>query len=359
MTQIYTVRSSPNMAASKYMGKRESTTANLPNNSTVSMTLRGISEPLMTVTSIALSSDLAEDKFYVNGKREENPKGIKHALDVLRSQTEFSGKVIMASLNSYLSDAGIASSSAAAAALASALSEALHLTSPNAPSILAREISGSGARGVFGGWVEWKRGHRPDGKDSYARQLYDENYWSELNDLIVVLYTSPRKVSTDESHRRAVDSPLYSDFTRFSERASKILKTALHQKDFPLLAGTMMSASDAMHGMLASSRPPVRYMNDLSCKLIDFVNEFNASEGEIVVGYTFDAGSNGQVLVGDKHKPAVLRGLNQAGFGRIIEAKAGPEPTLLGAEYSLIDESALTPKSIEPGLYFHELQRKF
>ncbi len=79
----------------------------------------------------------------------------------------------VASANNFPTASGLASSASGFAALAGAASQAAGLSlSGRELSQLARFGSGSACRSVFGGFVEWNAGHRPDGRDCFARSVY-------------------------------------------------------------------------------------------------------------------------------------------------------------------------------------------
>ena len=119
----------------------------------------------------------------------------------------------MASVNTFPSSAGIASSASGFAALATAFSAVAGVdATPDELSVLARRCgSGSAARSVLGGLVEWPG--PADDPGSPARQIAGPEHW-ELCDLIAVVSSDEKPVSSRDGHRRAPSSPY---FTRRQE----------------------------------------------------------------------------------------------------------------------------------------------
>lgn len=54
-------------------------------------------------------------------------------------------------------------------------------------STIARMGSGSACRSVFGGFVRWHAGNKPDGSDSFAEQLFPADHWPEMCVVILVV----------------------------------------------------------------------------------------------------------------------------------------------------------------------------
>src|SRR5207237_2240063 len=110
--------------------------------------------------------------------RGEEAARVTHFLDVLRREAGRHERADVVTRSTVPRGIGLASSAAAFAALALAGSRAagLELT-PSALSALARRGSGSAARSIFGGFVEWHRGERADGVDSVAELLAGPEHW--------------------------------------------------------------------------------------------------------------------------------------------------------------------------------------
>src|SRR5699024_9154336 len=74
--------------------------------------------------------------------------------------------------------AGFASSASGFAALAAAATKALEMAIHlPALSRITRQVSGSACRSIYGGFVEWQKGEREDGTDSYAVPIAPQNHW--------------------------------------------------------------------------------------------------------------------------------------------------------------------------------------
>src|SRR5262249_6209117 len=105
--------------------------------------------------------------------------------------------------------AGLASSASAFAALALASTRAAGLAlDAGALSALARRGSGSAARSIARGFVEWHRGERADGADSIAEQLRGPGEW-DVQTVVAVVDERPKAISSRDGMARAANSPLY------------------------------------------------------------------------------------------------------------------------------------------------------
>ncbi len=186
--KTYTARGSPNIALIKYWGKRDERLV-LPCNSSVSITLSH--EALHTTTSVRLSDKLDADAFYLDGVMQDlSEKDVAERFRVVNTMRKLAGvdaHVLVASDNSFPASSGMASSASGIATLVYVMDQALELNlGKKELSRLARQGSGSACRSMFGCLVMWKKGTKPDGVDSYAQQLFSENYWPELVDIIAV-----------------------------------------------------------------------------------------------------------------------------------------------------------------------------
>src|SRR5690606_345496 len=108
-------------------------------------------------------------------------------LDRVRALAGIETPARVASRNSFPTGAGIASSASAFAALTVAACAAAGLDlSERDRSILARLGSGSAARSIPAGFVEWTTGEHSE--DSYAYAIAPPEHW-DLRDLIAIVQT--------------------------------------------------------------------------------------------------------------------------------------------------------------------------
>jgi diphosphomevalonate decarboxylase len=150
--------------------------------------------------------------------------------------------------------AGLASSAAAFASVAVAASRAagLHLEPP-ALSALARRGSGSASRSIFGGFVEWRRGARADGRDSIAEPLLPANAWP-VRMVVAVTSTARKAVSSREGMARAAASPLYPAWVETAEADLAEARRAIAARDLEALGLVAEHSAMKMHAIGLAAR---------------------------------------------------------------------------------------------------------
>ncbi|MGC9132697.1 MAG: diphosphomevalonate decarboxylase, partial [Candidatus Micrarchaeia archaeon] len=243
---------------------------------------------------------------------------------------------------------GLASSASGIAALVVAAASALKLKlNEKELSIVARLGSGSACRSVIGGFVEWKRGKKEDGSDSYAKQIVDSSYWPEFCDIIAVVETREKKIGSRAGMKQTVaTSILYPARVKYLPRVIKETKEAILSKNHQKLFEIAMRDSNNMHATMFDTWPPIFYLNNTSIEIIDKIHELNESSGETIAAYSFDAGPNANVFTLKKYIAEVKRALKEIdGIKYFIECGVGKGPKLiLDEKEHLIDENGKLKK---------------
>ncbi len=348
--KVVTARGSPNIAFIKYWGKRDEKLI-LPCNSSLSMTLS--SDTLNTTTSVLISKKLEKDAFYIDGVLQDlQDPDVKERFEIvnkLRKMAKVKEKMLIVSKNNFPASSGMASSASGIATLIYVLNAALELKlTQRELSIIARQGSGSACRSVFGGIVVWKKGSNPDGTDSYAEQIFDENYWAELTDNIVIVTQEKKKVSSRAGMKQTVQTnPLYEMRYSSSETHIKEFVDAYKDKDFHRIADIIIADSNEMHALMLSTKPSIRYLNKASYAIMDAIEELNAKEGKNIAAYTFDAGANAHIITLASNREKVMNALKHLQDSKeIIEIKSskiGGAPFELNETESLIDMQSMSP----------------
>ncbi len=304
MTHKSTVVAPSNIALIKYWGTRDRDST-LPFNRSLSMTL----ETCTTRTTVEANLDAAEDRVEVGRQAGSLAQAgasfarpvIEH-LDRLRSWAGVDCRFRVATENSFPMGAGIASSASGFAALALAVAAALgrEISSATA-SVLARESgSGSAARSVLGGFVEWPG---EDSDDSAARQILPASHW-DLRDVIAILDSGQKEVSSRAGHELAETSPYFETrLGQLPERLSKV-REALVERDFERLAPVVEYEAIDLHLIAMSSRPPIFYWLPSSLAVLARVRALR-DEG-LAVCATMDAGPNVHLICTAAAEPRVV-----------------------------------------------------
>lgn len=313
-------RAYTNIALIKYWGKKNEELI-LPMNNSLSLTL----DAFYTETEVIFSDSYMVDEFYLDGtlKDEKATKKVSQFLDLFRKEAGLSLKASVISQNFVPTAAGLASSASGLAALAGACNTALKLGLDDLSlSRFARRGSGSACRSIFGGFVEWEKGH--DDLSSYAKPVPSDSFEDDLAMVFVLINDQKKEVSSRNGMRRTVEtSSFYQGWLDSVEGDLYQLKQAIKTKDFQLLGETMERNGLKMHGTTLAAQPPFTYWSPDSLKAMDAVRQLR-KQG-IPCYFTMDAGPNVKVLVENSHLSEVQETFTKL-FSKeqVITAHAGP-----------------------------------
>ena len=312
-----TAQANPNIAFIKYWGNRDNT-LRIPMNGSISMNLDG----LYTRTTASFQPSLPYDELIINGHevRGAGLDRISYILDIIRGMANIHERAEVITENNFPSGAGIASSASAFAALALAGSTAagLKLGEPEL-SRLARRGSGSAARSIPGGFVEWQAG--TGDADSFALSIAGPDHWN-LVDCVAIVSASHKKTGSTEGHAIAGTSPLQAARVADAPRRLDICRKAILERDFDAFAAIVELDSDMMHAVMMTSTPALHYWKPASLDVMSCVRQWRM-EG-IPVCYTVDAGPNIHVICPETEAQLIekrLRGIQ--GVDRVLVARAG------------------------------------
>lgn len=323
-TMSATAIAHPNIAFIKYWGNRDDD-LRLPANPSISMNLDG----LHAETTVTWSDELTADTLTLNGTLETGTAcdRVTAHLNILRQRLPITQYAAVESQNNFPTGAGIASSAAAFAALtAAAVAAAGVEMSERELTTLARMGSGSAARSVPGGFVEWHTG--ASHKESYAESFAPADHW-DIVDVIAVVSRAHKQVGSTAGHRSAATSDLQGARIAGAEDRFETCKQAILDRDFAAFAEVVEHDSNLMHAVMMTSRPPLFYWLPPTLTIMDQVRRWRA-EG-LQVCYTLDAGPNVHCICVRKDAERVSAKLNAmsdvlavyaaapAGATRIIE----------------------------------------
>ena len=312
-----TAQASANIAFIKYWGNRDNT-LRIPMNGSISMNLDG----LYTRTTVSFQPSLSFDELIINGHEVMGAglERISYILDIIRGMANIQERAEVMSENNFPSGAGIASSAAAFAALALAGSRAAGLRlGERELSRLARRGSGSAARSIPGGFVEWQAGTCDE--DSFAFSIAEPSHW-DLVDCIAIVSASHKKTGSTEGHFIAATSPLQAARVADAPRRLEICRKAILEKDFNAFASIVELDSDMMHAVMMTSTPALYYWKPASLEVMSCVRQWRL-EG-LPVCYTLDAGPNVHVISPAREAQVVEKRLREIrGVQNVLIAPAG------------------------------------
>lgn len=314
-------RAHSNIALIKYWGKRDETLM-LPANSSVSMTL----DAFYTTTTVSFESGLTQDAFFLNHRAATESERLKVSrfLNHARALAGTDKRAVVTSVNEVPTAAGLASSASGFAALAAAAAHALELDlDPSALSRLARLGSGSACRSVYGGFVEWQKGTRADGLDSYGTPIASESHW-DIRMVVACVSASEKGVSSREGMRRTVaTSPYFEPWVKAAEADVTTAKEAILARDFTRLGQLAEANALKMHATALGANPPVLYWQEATFAVMRKVQKLR--EAGLPAYFTIDAGPNVVVLCESKNSSNLQRALADVpGVMDVVVCSPGP-----------------------------------
>jgi diphosphomevalonate decarboxylase len=316
--QAATARANVNVALVKYWGKRDPV-LNLPATGSISLTLDGLG------VEAAVDFGTTEgDRLEIDGAPAAGEEGARLArfLDLVRREAARPEPVVVATRSTVPRGIGLASSAAAFAALALAGSRAagLHLEPP-ALSALARRGSGSAARSIFGGFVEWRRGERADGRDSVAAPLAPREHW-DVRMVVAVTSLAPKAVPSRDGMARAATSPLYPAWVAGAEADLAEARAAIRARDLEALGLIAEHSALKMHAVGFAARPPLVYWRGPTLECLHRIWALRAAGTSAWA--TIDAGPQVKALCAPGDAAAVAAALREVrGVERVLTCAPG------------------------------------
>lgn len=319
MTREAVAIAHPNVALSKYWGKRDGA-GNFPAVPSLSVTLDG----LTTRTRVRWGSDVPSDRIVLDGHELRGADGARGRalLDRVRRKLGLRGYADVESRNDFPTASGLASSASGFAALALAAVPADSDWDASRISDLARRASASAARSVFGGFVELEAGPLVVAEEDFlaARQVAPSAHMP-LVVLVCVTTEGPKAVSSTSGMQTTMaKSPYASAWLEHAPRLHRHLLDALLARDFERVGELAEGSALAMHACALAAG--VSYWNSGTLEALAAVRALRAAGTPAFA--TIDAGPHVKVLVRPEDS-ARARETMQAtpGVVRIIEAGAG------------------------------------
>ena len=292
-----TVQACANIALIKYWGKRDEDLF-LPTKSSLSISLPN----LQTTTSIQDNTANNCDDIIINNKSVSSSVYSKTIsfLDKFRKLYNIKNYFKINTQNNFATAAGLASSSSGLAALSLALDKFCKLNlSKQELSILARQGSGSACRSIYDGFVLWHKGVSPDGSDSYAQQLFDQNYWPEFKIFTAVVSDKQKPISSRIAMQQTIKtSSYYNDWLIESEARIPKMIEAIKKRDFHTVGMLAQEDCLGMHKAMQLSKPSINYWLPETLEVINKIKDLQQSG--VNCYFTIDAGPNVKVICLDR-----------------------------------------------------------
>lgn len=320
-----TATANANIALVKYWGKRDSKLI-LPQNSSISMTCEG----LETRTTVEFSERYDKDTVLINDEElVKDERDILGHIERIRNMAGISEKAKIVSESNFPVAAGLASSASGFAALTLAATAAAGLNLEEKElTILSRQGSGSSCRSIPEGFVEWHKGQKEDGSDSYAESIAGKNHWHDFRMIACIVSEAKKKVSSRAGMAQTVaTSPYYDGWLRTVDEDLRKIREGIKNKDFSLVGLTAEHNCLKMHALMTTTKPSIVYWIPATLEIIHHVQAWR--EEGLECYFTIDGGPQVKVMCLEKdEKELNKRLLELEGVKKTVLCKPGDGASL-------------------------------
>ena len=314
-----TAKAHTNIALVKYWGKKDQDMI-IPQTDSLSLTL----DEFYTTTKVTFDDQLSSDQVSINSNLlgDQASQKVRNFLDLVRKMSGTTAFARVESQNHVPTAAGLASSASAFAALAGAASRAAGLNLDRRDlSRLARRGSGSATRSIYGGLVEWQRGH--DDATSYAKPIMEEVDFG-LEMLAIMVDTTAKKISSRFGIQQSVaSSPYYKVWPEIVAHDMAAIKEAIAARNIDAIGEIAETNALRMHALTLSAEPGFTYFDSDTLKAMRAVRALR--DNGIHCYFTMDAGPNVKVIYDRQDRQSIFKALaTEFGADRLVVSKPGP-----------------------------------
>ena len=319
----------PNVALSKYWGKREGP-GNVPAVPSLSVNLSAFS----TRTRVRFDASRTSDRVVLGGREAEGTARdrVVALLDRVRAASGDPRPAEVVSENDFPTASGLASSASGFAALALAAVNAAGLDW-DAPRVsdLARRSSASAARSLFPGFVELPAGEPGLAEDAVlpARPIAAADQMP-LSILVAVVTDGPKAVGSTDAMRRTLErSPYARAWLDEAPRLHVRLRDAVVASDFATAGALAEASALAMHACAIAAG--IVYWTGATLDVLAAVRDLRAAG--VAAHASIDAGPHVKVFVqpGDARQARAALAAVRAVL-RVAEARIGAGARVLSAD---------------------------
>lgn len=316
-------RAPANLALVKYWGKRDPA-LNLPAVGSISVTLANL------FSEVRVSrAGRGDDELQVNGQcpPPEVTAKFRQFFDLVRLTAKEHEALRVNVTTNFPIAAGLASSASTFAALAVALNAlfGLHLDLGQL-SQLARRGSGSAARSLFGGFVEWLQGEAPDGSDSVAQPIVPPEHWP-LAIVIAVTKPTPKKWASSVAMTVTQSSPFFPAWLASHADDLRVARQAILDRDLRALGEVAEHSALKMHALMMAAKPAVLYWEPATVAVIQRVQALR--EAGIAAFVSIDAGPQVKILCSQEDRERTVAAVSGISGVQVLRSQPGPGPEIL------------------------------